>query len=190
MDEYDEIRATRQWWGTPVPSVFHQICSLVTAQEVSFAKGRAIRQKLFQLSEAMGFGGVLGREFVLGIGKDKLVETGLSPSRAETLLEAAGLPEGEPDSYAVVRGIGPWTIKGTKLLLGQGDNIVLSEDKWIRQRLGQMVGQKIVTEAQAQTMFQQWAGHESLMSYFLWRAKPAAIDKLLTHAKLTRDDFV
>ena len=194
MDPYYQIKATREWWGNPCPSAFHHICSMVTSQEISFSKGRDIRKQLYSLSESHGYGPVLVPKFILNLGKERLSTTGLSESRCQTLIHAAIVGsqniDNNPDIYSDIKGIGPWTIKGTKLLLGIDENIVLYEDKWIKQRLGQLVDKRIVTETEAKNTFKLWPGHESLMSYFFWRAKPSAIDKMKSSQPLTRDDFV
>jgi 3-methyladenine DNA glycosylase/8-oxoguanine DNA glycosylase len=192
VDPYVYIKEIKEWWTVPERSCFHHCCSLVTSQQITFNKGRQIRQALYKLSKNHGYKGHLTPKFIKELTPEQLQATGLTSERCQTLKDLADIGETKNiDDYAKVVGVGVWTIKGTKLSCGTDDHIVLYEDKWIRQRIGQLVGKATVTEAEAKEIFKTtWPQHESLMSYFLWRCKQSGIDKLMRSRALSRSDFV
>ena len=186
MDPFAYAKALRPWWEVPKHSFFHHICSLITSQEVRFEQGRKIRQALYKLC-----GGELTNDIINKLSDAQLLSTGLSPSRCETIRQLAQIDTKDVEAYAKIKGVGPWTIKGAKLLAGLDDHIILYEDKWIRQRVGQIIGKKMASESEVRNMFETvWKGNESLMSYFLWRIKSSGVTKLMRNQSLERSDFV
>lgn len=195
-DPYAGIKAMCTWWdirssGNDATLQFHHVISLVTSQEVAFAKGRQIREALYAYTTDH----ILTPELVRSLTHEQLQQTGLSASRIETVKQLAALDDHKSldavAAYAKISGVGPWTIKGVKILCGLDDHVILHEDRWIRKRLAELIGRSgEVTQAEAKQLFEQWKGHESLMSMFLWRIKPSGIQKWRSGTTLTKDDFI
>jgi 3-methyladenine DNA glycosylase/8-oxoguanine DNA glycosylase len=222
-DIYTDIIAFRHLWELPPKPVFHHLASLICSQEVSFNIGRHIRHKLYDLASHHNKEGIVTPNFIV-MYAHLLPTTGLSVNRIETLVAAAKLTIASIidyhvedskctvndvdlldnqttydliDNYKAVKGIGPWTISGLKVLTQFVNNntsktVSLHMDKWIRQRVSELVGKpSILSEKDVLFIFNStWPNHQTLMSYFLWRIKSSGITKMLTGVELTQDDFV
>lgn len=179
--------ATKHWWQLPHRPIFHHLISLICSQEVKFAQGRKIRQAFYKFSPE----GIISRQLIQSLTDDQLASTKLAKSRCKVVRKLADIPEGNIEEYQQVDGVGPWTIKGLKILAGLDQKIILFEDKWIRQRLSELVDHdKILPERVVKDIFSHWPGNESMMSYFFWRIQPSGIRKLKSGENLIRDDFV
>ncbi|CAH6418872.1 DNA-3-methyladenine glycosylase [uncultured virus] len=193
-DPYAVVKESKPFWCLQERPMFHHLVSMVTSQEIAFAKGRAIRIQLYKMAEAATGHGILTQQFIASLDVETLKKMGLAEHRCELVKYLATIPSkshaDDLNAYAVVRGVGSWTIKGLQIIFNLGPNVILYEDKWIRKRLGEMIGQGEVTEKRAAELFKTWPGQESLMSYFLWRIQPSGIQKLLQNEPLLRADFV
>lgn len=196
---YVEVEVTRKWWQQPQYSLFHHVVSLITSQQIKFAQGRKIRLALYELCRQY-----LRRQghsidakalveltpaFIQSLSDTELRGTGLTFERCRTIQALANVKEHTLTEYAKVSGVGAWTLKGTMILCNLDPHVILHEDSWIRDRLGEMVDHP-VDEDEVKDIFKLWKGHETLMSYFLWRIKPSGIRRLLARQPLERTDFV
>lgn len=166
----------------PKKSYFENLVSLITAQEVRFKVGRNIRKKLYTLVNT------ITPQTIGLLSIDLLQSIGLSKLRAQTLINLAKTNDD------TINGIGPWTIKGAKLLTYNVNSlecqgIALYEDMWIRKRLGELLGQKTLKISKSKEFF-DGLSNPAIVSYFLWRIQPHGIAKILIKQELTLEDFI
>ena len=172
----------------PNSGLYTNLLSLIISQEVAFNKGRLIRRKIYA-------------ECGIPIDPHKLLkcnldEFGLTISRSN-LIRTITKDYIEKDvidleEISLMKGIGPWTIKGTKLLSGLADAYTsLYEDSYIRKRIKEYLGLTILpTIAQTKKMFEELGPNQRSVTIFLWRIKPSGIKKLLEVKELNTIDFV
>lgn len=95
------------------------------------------------------------------------------------------------NKWFALKGVGEWTKKGLAILCGTDSRVVLFEDLWIQRRLRELFG--VRNNKQALDLFRRsWPNDKSLVSYFFWRLRPAAVAKIHSGAllSLTADDFL
>lgn len=194
LTTFDVILMYRTYWEVKRKSYFHNIISLITSQEVSFQKGRQIRQKLYEIIKSDEF----TKENIKNISDKDLITIGIKNSRIVCIREISELKIHNEETCIKIKGIGPWTIKAASILSStsfdeaENTGIILYEDKWIRKRLSELVGcNKILTEKETISFFEaNVKGHYTLLSYFLWRIKPSGVKKWKNGDILEREDFV
>jgi 3-methyladenine DNA glycosylase/8-oxoguanine DNA glycosylase len=205
-------QAQDQAWLPPPTSQYHAIISLLLSQRISLAQSRNLRRSLYT---ALGT-----NEFTPDIMATLKPELkALIPSKFHPIIDqvtalaltnhhqsdlVSEVPRNltsptdsgtrrviEWTRLSQISGIGPWTIKGAKLMIRENEEIFLAEDLYIRQRLRELYNLPAVpTIRQAMTMAQVWAGSWSLVSRFLWRLRPEGAKKLQEGQPIQSTDLI
>jgi 3-methyladenine DNA glycosylase/8-oxoguanine DNA glycosylase len=185
---YAAQQAQNQAWLPPATSRYHAIISLLLSQRISFTQSRHLRQSLYTALNTTEF-----TPNLLATLKPEL--KAMIPSKFHRIIDrvTALALTNQLDwiQLGQIDGIGPWTIKGAKLMTREDDDIFLAEDLYIRQRLRELYDlPTIPTIRQARMMAQVWGGSHSLVSRFLWRLRPAGAKRLREGHPIQQSDLI
>ena len=169
------VREYEEYYIQPIQNEFHCYCSLITSQRVRFQTGRAIRRKLYEIC-----GYPLTIESVSQADLSTIPLTALQKSCITQLYDGISPKE--------ISGIGPWTMKGVKILMQTDSDVNLYEDAYIRKRLSEYIG--LTSPKECREFIASAKGNETAVSYFLWRITPNGIRRVKSGEELTRDNFL
>jgi 3-methyladenine DNA glycosylase/8-oxoguanine DNA glycosylase len=194
----DILTKTKQYWNIhQTKNIFHQTVSLVISQKISFAKSRRARQILYDLIKP-------DQEFtsknLSKIDKSQWLKIGIAESQYASIQNLIKLDQNNYDNkewieqISKIKGIGPWTIKGLKIMFNIEPDLFLFEDYWIRSRMTELVSTEIkpicMSSSNANILSSHWKGYRTLVSLFFWRIKPEGISALKNGIPLTQDYFI
>jgi 3-methyladenine DNA glycosylase/8-oxoguanine DNA glycosylase len=208
---------TKQWWLQPTRSLLHNSISCIISMRIPFQKSKEIRQKIYNSIGKEGKIEITKENFTFkdktlleyGLSKDQIriikeilsIVNKKSENKEQLITESCLATSGRDKSNKLdlltikdltkIKGIGVWTIKAVKILMNEDPDVSLEQDYYVRKILSRLYGyQKVITETEARKILQTWNGNRSQISYFLWRLKETAIEKILENQKLERHDFL
>jgi len=187
------VEECSEWYPEKQP-LYHCVISLIISQKISFGQSREIRRKIY---EKVGKSIFIWQDIIKITDKEwKYIN--IDKNKKETIMEVTLLErDGLLSNMLVthkIKGIGPWTIKATKIMTYSDDNIDLYEDLWIRKRMSEVYDIQSSQRA-CKEVFDNFKGKKSQLSRFLWRIKPQSIDKVRKCLSenvflLVKDDFI
>ena len=187
------VEKTRAFWTLPPHSLYHHAVSLVTSRKKSLVRGRAIRAKLRRALD-IGVEDDFTIEAIDRLADDEMLEAGVWRNEVPIIRAVGNALRDEPDdpieALRDVSGIGPWTLKALQIIEGKELDVWLEDDYWLRQRLGECLGQDPPSKAECRRLSLVWEGGRTAISNFLWRLRPSGAEKVWEGAELTREDFI
>lgn len=172
------LQAARQAqsWLPPKTSRYHAIISLLLSQRISFSQSRQLRQNLYTALGITEF-----KPEIMAALKPEI--RAMIPTKFHSIIDQvtalAVTNQLEWPRLEQISGIGPWTLKGAKLMTQEAEDIFLAEDGYIRQRLREIYSlSQVPTIRQAESLAMVWTGSRSLVSRFLWRLRPEGTQRL------------
>lgn len=183
---HETIIKTKTYWTTPKKSLFHNTISLITSQQISFQKGREIRQKIYAKINSFE----ITHENLKKLSRDDFMNYGIDEKRVNTITELLKIKNLTIEKISKLKGIGSWTIKSLKILNDE-PNILLSEDYWIRKQMSKLINlPKVATIKEIENQTKNYEHDKSELTKFLWRIKDTGIDKIKENKELLREDFL
>lgn len=194
----DILTKTKQYWNIHQnKNIFHQSVSLITSQKISFAKSRQARQILYDLIKPE-------QEFtsknLSKIDKSQWLKIGIAESQYASIQNLIKLDQNDYDNkewieqISKIKGIGPWTIKGLKIMFNIEPDLFLFEDYWIRSRMTELITiekkPSCISSSNANILSSYWKGYRTHVSLFFWRIKPEGISALKNGITLTKTHFI
>lgn len=186
----------KELYPIPQNTVLHTTINLIISQKIRFSSGRQIRQNVYQLINSKSDHGdhdQILRECTY----DEWKTCGVPKAKIDTILEVCKVSPLTFESLAKIKGVGPWTIKALMIMTGTGtsagrENVLLSEDLYIRKRISELCGlTSVLSSKDVENISKKYCWTNlTQVSKFFWRIKPEGITTLLDGKELTRDHFV
>lgn len=185
MDLFSVSNASKHLWKLPERSNLHVALFLMITKGLPHAAGQKIMDRIEQ---AIGKKDMSHKNFTFS--DKKMKQWGLSAEKISGIRKILTLDEINPNTLCKVKEGGIYLIKGFRVLADEDDDTFWESSFQVRYNMGRLLGHsKILPEQDARNLGKKWLGYRSQISYFFYRIKPDAMEKIVNEEELTADDF-
>ena len=164
--------------GYKVPNyqknIFSHLIGSIIGQKIRFRQARTLRGKLYQTLGKNNF----EPEDIINLGVNGLIEIGLENNIANLIYYVTNEIKLENlddlDKLHQVKGIGPWTVNCTKIMIDLTNdkeniqtNILLTEDLIIKRNIKKYFN--ITLKKDINNLMEKWNPWNTIVTWYLWR---------------------